>query len=87
MMIERMIKSFSRKRALPVLVGNNELHPTPPILFYYYLTKLEMVKEYRKGLYYLTLMMMMVNLTGRMIVTAMKIILILSIKTSRSRTE
>ena len=87
MMIERMIKSFSRKRALPVLVGNNELHPTLPILFYYYLTKLEMVKEYLKGLYYLTLMMMMVNLTGRMIVTAMKIILILSIKTSRSRTE
>ena len=86
-MIERMIKSFSRKRALPVLVGNNELHPTLPILFYYYLTKLEMVKEYLKGLYYLTLMMMMVNLTGRMIVTAMKIILILSIKTSRSRTE
>ena len=87
MMIERMIKSFSRKRALPVLVGNNKLHPTPPILFYYYLTKLEMVKEYLKGLYYLTLMMVMVNLTGRIIVTAMKIILILSIKTSRSRTE
>ena len=86
MMIERMIKSFSRKKAFPVLVGNNE-HPTPPILFYYYLTKLEMVKEYLKGLYYLTLMIMMVNLTGRMIVTAMEIILILSIKTSRSRTE
>ena len=32
MMIERMIKSFSRKRALPVLVGNNELHPTPPYI-------------------------------------------------------